>query len=79
MNRTIIEKVRCMLADSELTKRFWAQAVNTTVKIINIIPNSANKEKCPDEIWFGHKPNLKLLRVFGCDAMCSYLMKKERS
>lgn len=27
-----------------------------------------DKEKCPDKIWFGVKPNLKKFKVFGCKA-----------
>lgn len=69
MNRTIIEKVRCMLSDANLSKGYWAEAVTTAVKIINMIPNSANKTKSPDEIWYGKKPDLSVLRVFGCTAM----------
>lgn len=65
MNRTITEKVRCMLADAKLSKGFWAEAVNTVVKLINLIPNSASKVS-PDEIWFGRKPDFLSLKVFGC-------------
>lgn len=68
MNRTIVEKVRCMLADAKLSKGFWAEAVSTAVKIINSIPNTAGKIS-PDEIWFGCKPDLLSLKVFGCTAM----------
>lgn len=68
MNRTIIEKVRCMLADAELSKGFWAEAINTAVKIINLISNSVSKVS-PDEIWFGRKPDFLSLKVFGCTAM----------
>lgn len=38
MNRTISEKVRCMLIDSGLEKSFWAEAASTAVYLINRIP-----------------------------------------
>lgn len=68
MNRTIMEKVRCMLYGANLSKGYWAEAVKYAVDIINVLPNAANKEKCPDKIWFGVKPNLKKFKVFGCKA-----------
>lgn len=67
-NRTIMEKVRCMLYGANLSKGFWAEAVKYAVDVINALPNTADKEKCPDEIWFGHKPNIKKFRIFGCKA-----------
>ncbi|XP_055307486.1 uncharacterized protein LOC129571695 [Sitodiplosis mosellana] len=50
MNRTIMDKVRCMLIDSGLSKQFWAEAVFAAVSIINVIPN-ASSGAVPDEIW----------------------------
>lgn len=46
MNRTIIEKVRCMLMDADITKQFWAEAVYAAVDIINFLPNAANQMNC---------------------------------
>lgn len=68
MNRSIMEKVRCMLYGASLSKDFWAEAVKYAVDVINVLPNAANRENCPDEIWFGLKPNLKKFKVFGCKA-----------
>ena len=39
MNRTIMEKVRCMLKLDKLSKSFWVEAVNTTVYLINRSPS----------------------------------------
>lgn len=40
-NRTIIERARCMLFDSKLSRVFWAEAVLTAVVIMNSTLNSA--------------------------------------
>lgn len=69
MNRTIEEKVRCMLFDANLKKKFWAEAVNTAVYIINRSIASGLINKSPEEVWTNKKPNLKHLRIFGCKAM----------
>lgn len=68
MNRTIIEKVRCMLIDAGLNKQFWAEAVHAAVNVINVLPN-ASTEKAPDELWHNKKCNLTNFKVFGTKAM----------
>ena len=35
MNRTIMERVRSMLAHAKLPKTFWAEALSTTTYVIN--------------------------------------------
>jgi len=41
MYRTFLDKVRCMLKDSALSKRFWAEVVATTCYQINRSPSSS--------------------------------------
>ena len=47
MNRTILERVRCMLSSSRLPKVFWAEAIETIVHLINRSPSSVLKFKTP--------------------------------
>ena len=68
MNMTILEKVRCLLNESSLPKRFWAEGTNTAIYLINRSPSSAINFKTPMHIWTGSKPNLNRLRPFGCIA-----------
>ncbi|XP_073841314.1 uncharacterized protein [Musca autumnalis] len=77
MNRTIMERVRCMLLDSGLDHRFWAEAAATSAFLINRVP-CRGSDKCPEEIWTGRKQNLKFLRVFGCPALV-HIPKERRS
>lgn len=76
MNRTLIERVRCMLLDSGLENIFWAEAANTAAYLVNRIP-CRGKSQSPEEIWSGVRPNLKHLRIFGCTAMV-YIPKQKR-
>ena len=78
MNRTLVESVRSMLADSQLPKRFWAEALATAVYLRNRSPATAVKGKTPYEVWTGSKPNVSHLRIFGCDAY-AHVPKDERS
>jgi hypothetical protein len=66
LNRTIVEKARCMLLSSNLPKSFWTEAVTTTAFLINRSPTAALENCTPAEKWFGFKPNLKKVRIFGC-------------
>ncbi|KAJ9536138.1 hypothetical protein OSB04_un000681 [Centaurea solstitialis] len=67
MNRTLLEKVRCMLLTSGFPKSFWAEALNTAVHIVNRLPCSAIGGKIPEEVWRGKRNIcLKYIRVFGC-------------
>lgn len=68
MNRTIVEKVRCMLFDSKLSKQFWVEAVHAAVNVINAIINSSTNAS-PNERWNGTKSDFADFRVFGCCAM----------
>ncbi|EZA62315.1 Copia protein [Ooceraea biroi] len=64
MNRTIAEKIRCMLLESGTQKCLWTEAVLTAVYLINRSLTEALKNKVPAELWYGSLPNLKKLRIF---------------
>lgn len=38
MNRTLLERVRCMLFHANLSKAFWGEAVNTVAYVLNRSP-----------------------------------------
>lgn len=78
MNRTIIEKVRCMLFEANMSKGFWAEAVHAAADIVNVLPNRTNGNRSPDEVWFGKKPNIEMFRVFGCKTMVMIPKEKRR-
>lgn len=35
MNRTLVEKARCMLVDAQLPTTFWAEAIMTAAYVVN--------------------------------------------
>ncbi|CAH9077615.1 unnamed protein product [Cuscuta europaea] len=68
MNRTLLDKVRSMLATSGLPKKFWGEAVNTATYLINRSPSVPLDGKCLEAV-FSKKPiDLSHLKVFGCAA-----------
>lgn len=50
MNRTIKEKVRSLLIDSGLHKRYWPQAVRFAVYVRNRLPHTSIDHKTHDSI-----------------------------
>lgn len=77
-NRTLIEKAKCMLLNAKLPKQYWADAVHTAAYIINRSPTKSLSYKTPEELWSGWKPNVKHMRIFGCEAMVHLPQEKRK-
>ena len=77
MNRTLVESVGAMLADSKLPERFFTEALVTGRHLCNRCPMTVVNGKTPVEMWTGKKPNVKNLCIFCCDAY-AHVLKDER-
>ena len=66
-NRTLMNMVRSMISTSSLPKLLWGDALKTAAYILNRVP-SKSVPKTPFEMWFGSKPKLNHMRVWGCPA-----------
>lgn len=77
MNRTLVERARCMLFHANLGKKYWAEAIATASYITNRCPTKTLKGKTPFEMWNGYKPNLSHIRIFGTEAMV-HIPKEKR-
>ena len=77
LNRTLVEATRAMLLDAKLPKSFWAEAISTAVYLRNRSTTSTVKGMTPHQAWFGQKPGVKHLRVFGCAAY-THIPRDER-
>lgn len=67
LNRTLLDKARPMLADAQLPKSLWAEAIVTANYLRNRSPTSA-QDSTPYESFHGTKPDLSHLRTFGAQA-----------
>eukprot|EP00253_Pinus_taeda_P006706 PITA_06706 len=58
---------------------FWADAVLCVAYIKNRCPSSPIRNKTPYELWYGHVPSVKHLRIFGstCYALIPKIRKNE--
>ncbi|KAM1331831.1 hypothetical protein ACFX2I_044275 [Malus domestica] len=64
-NRTIVEMAKSMMHGKNMPYKFWGEAVNTLVYLLNRCPTKALEKKTPFEVFSGKKPSVKHLRVFG--------------
>jgi transposase InsO family protein len=67
LNRTLLDKARPMLAEYNLPKHLWAEAIVTANYLRNRSPTSA-QDVTPYEMLHGTKPDLSHLRIFGARA-----------
>src|SRR5215510_3977976 len=65
-NRTFAEGATSLLAESHLPASFWGYAVTTLVYVRNRSSTSALNGNVPYSCFFGKKPDVSHLRVFGC-------------
>ena len=56
-----------MMSLTDVPLRFWGYALETTAFTLNKAP-SKSVETTSYELWFGKKPKLSFLKVWGCDA-----------
>lgn len=45
---------------------FWGEAVATVVYVLNRSPTKSLNGVTPYEAWYGKKPNVKHMKIFGC-------------
>ena len=65
MNRTLVERARCMRFNAGLPKVFQAEIVNTTSFIINRSPSPTIDFKIPEKVWLGIPVDYLSLKIFG--------------
>ena len=66
-NRTIVEAARSMLHAKNITLELWAEAVHTSIYVINRTGTSSKRGITPYELWFGEESKTLDYRVFGTE------------
>ena len=64
-NLTLKEMMNAMLISSGLPQNLWREAILFANHILNKIPHK-NKDVTSYELWKGHKPSYKYLKVWEC-------------
>ena len=65
-NHTLLDMVRSMISLISLPISFWGYALETAAFTLNRTPSKSG-EMTPYELWFGKKPKLSFLKIWGCD------------
>ena len=66
-NRSLLDILQSMMSLTNLPLSFWGYALKTVAFTLNRA-SSKSVETTPYELWFGKKPKLSFLKVWGCDA-----------
>lgn len=70
-HRHVLEVARALMFQSGLSVTYWGESVLTAAYIINRLPSSVLKNKCPYEMLHNKPVNYDELRSFGCLAFAS--------
>ncbi|KAJ9566586.1 LOW QUALITY PROTEIN: hypothetical protein OSB04_002552 [Centaurea solstitialis] len=64
--RTNNNILRTSLIQASLPRKFWVEALLSSVHTFNLLPSTTIQYKTPFEVLFGFFPTYSHLRVFGC-------------
>ena len=64
-NRTIMNSARCLLYEAQVSRKYWPEIVKAAAYLKNRTIANTIENKTPFEIFFGRKPNIKNLRLYG--------------
>jgi len=56
---------RCLLSEAKVNYRFWPEVIKTAAYLKNRIITNTYEYKTPFEIFFGKKPNISNLKLYG--------------
>ena len=68
----------CLLHEKCLLKEIWAEAVYTTVFLLNRLITRVLEKKTPYEAWFDIKRKLTNFKVFSCLCFFFYVPQVKR-
>ena len=74
-NRVIQEMARVMLLSKKVPPKFWAEALNTAVYVVNRVYLRLDTLQTLYELWKGFKCNVKYFKTFG--SKCYIFKDKE--
>ena len=66
MHCTLLNIVRAMLVQANLSYQFWVEALDAAVHVSNRIPHASIRFNVPFEVLFYRKADVTGFRVYGC-------------
>jgi len=77
-NQTIMEVVKAMIHDQDLSMYLWAEVARTVDYVQNIMPHRELGNKTLKDLFSRKKPEVSHLRIFGCHVYV-HIPKENRS
>ena len=74
--RSVVNMMGSMLKGTGLPKNLWAEAILAACYIKNRFCSS---KSTPHELWFGTKPDVSGLRIYGCIAFVHVPREKRKA
>ena len=70
-----MDYARNLMIEKNIAIKYWKEAISITVHTLNQVQLNNDSFKTPYESWYGYKPNVSYLKVFG--SKC-YILKDSR-
>lgn len=67
-----------MMTEKKVPKKFWPEATNWCVYVLNMSPTTAVEGMTPEEAWNGQKPYVDHFKLFGCVALAHIPKEKQK-
>ena len=67
-NRSAMDIGRCLLREAKIPLKYWPEIIKTVSYLKNRTIANSNENKTPFETFFGIKPNVKNLEIYGSKA-----------
>ena len=64
-NRSAMDIGRCLMREAKIHRRFWPEVIKTVAYLKNRTIANTVENKTPYEIFFGIKPNVEHLKIYG--------------
>lgn len=64
-NRSAMDIGRCLMREAKIHRRYWPEAIKTAAYLKNRTIANTVENKTPYEIFFGMKPNVEHLKIYG--------------
>ena len=74
-NRSIMDRARTLMIEKNVATKYRKEAISTGVHTLNRVQLKKDSSETSYELWYGYKPNVSYLKVFG--SKC-YIFKESR-
>ena len=69
-----MDSTRTLMIEKNIAIKYWKEAINTAIHTLNRV-QLKDSFKTPHDLWYGYKPNVSYLKIFG--SKC-YILKESR-